>query len=143
MRRFIGLIAAIVLILGTVSVCYGQTSPGNVAEPAYVGTAVHVEKFTVASGGLSTAVAYTMPKNESSYDKVIINIKIAKATTGTVVYDKSFTTYYDSIRDWFRVSKDYQLPSKGTYSMDATYKCYKNGKLIETIKGATKISSYQ
>lgn len=143
MRRFISLLIAMALIMGTVSVCYGQTSPGNTVEPAYIGTAVHVEKFTVASGGLSTSVAYILPKSSTSYDKVTINIKIAKATTGTVYYDKTFTTYYDSVRGWFRVSKDYQLPSKGTYSMDATYKCYKGGTLIETITGVTRVDSYQ
>ncbi|MGC2872595.1 hypothetical protein ACDL92_04780 [Ihubacter sp. mB4P-1] len=142
MRRIISLLLVLILVLSTATLCYGQTSPVNPIEPAYVGTAMHVESFKI-NDGVSTSVAYILPKTKTSFDKVTINIKIAKATTGVVYYDKTFTTYYDSIRGWFHVSKDYTLPSKGTYSMDATYKCYKDGKLIETIKGATKISSYQ
>lgn len=143
MRRFVGFLLILIISFSTVSLSYGQTGSENVVEPAYVGTSLHTEKFNVDSDGLSTSVAYLVPKSETSFDKVVINIKIAKATTDEVCYNKTFTTYYDSIRGWFRVSKNYTLPSKGVYSMNATYKCYKNGKLIETIKGATVIKGYQ
>lgn len=141
MRRFISLLLVIVMVLGTASLCYGQTAPVNPIEPAYVGTGMHTESFKIVDG-VSTSTAYLVPKTETSFDKVTINIKIAKATTGTVYYNKTFTTYYNDVRGWFYVSKDYQLPSKGTYSMDATYKCYKNGSLIETVKGATVVKGY-
>lgn len=142
MRRIISLFLVLILVLSTATLCYGQTSPVNPIEPAYVGTGMHSESFTI-NGGVSTSTAYLMPKRSDSFDKVTINIKITKATTDIVYYNKTFTTYYDSVRDWFRVSKDYTLPSKGTYRMDSTYKCYKDGKLIETIKGATIVKGYQ
>lgn len=142
MRKFISLLLVVGVVLSTASMCYGQTSNVRPAEPAYVGTGMHTESFKILDG-VSTSVAYLVPKTATSFDKVTINIRIEKATTGTVYYNKTFTTYYNDIRGWFRVSKDYKLPSKGTYSMDATYKCYKNGKLIETVLGETMIKGYQ
>lgn len=142
MKSKICYLLIIVMIFMCTSLCFGETIESEDNTPKYIETLLHMESFRNNSAGKLNAEASLTPMRTSSFDKVVITIKIQKESTSTVVYNKSFTTTYDKIRDRFFVSASYAPTAKGVYSMDATYKCYKSGKLIETIKGVTRAASY-
>lgn len=131
-----------IFLLSNISICFGQAVENRDVSPKYIGTVMHTELFKMDSNGEFRTETSLYPKYDTSYDKVVISIKITRNATDTVVYNKTFTTVYNEIRDWFSVSTTYNTAIKGLYSMDATYKCYKDGKLIETIKGVTKTAIY-
>lgn len=142
MRRCIALFCMVIFMFTSSGFCYGATVSEPSVEPAYVGTFVHAESFTEGSGASLIPKVYLTPKSEDSFDKVVIRLQIVKATTGAECYDKSFTTYYNATRKWFMKTVTFTAPSKGTYRLNTTYKCYKDGKLIETIKGVARTATY-
>ncbi|MEY8367323.1 hypothetical protein AALA24_01015 [Anaerovoracaceae bacterium 42-11] len=141
LRKLLSLCIIIMLFTST-SLCFGETRSEEGIEPKFVGTFLHIESFTEGSGATLVPKAILKPKEDNSFDKVIINIKIKKVSTGTEYFNKSFAPHYDTVRNWYCATTDFTAPSKGTYRMDSTYKCYKGGKLIETLKGDPKTATY-
>ena len=142
MRRFIALICMVMFLFTSSGVCYGATASEPSVEPAYIGTFIHAEAFSEGIGANLIPKVYLTPKSADSFDKVVIRLQIVKATTGVEYYDKSFTTYYNATRKWFMKTVTFTAPSKGTYRLNTTYKCYKDGELIETIKGVARTATY-
>lgn len=143
MKKIISLCCISMMMFISTSFCFGQEQgiAADSISPKYIGTFLHIESFT-SSGAILTPETILKPKEETSFDKVIINIRIKKVTTGTEYYNKNFTTYYDTVRNRFYATTNFVAPSKGAYRMDSTYRCYKNGELIETIKGDVKSTTY-
>ena len=142
MKKIAVLICIIAVYCATSLVCYGTTNIDDKGESRYVGTFVHSESFTKGSGATLIPKVYLTPKADDTFDKVIIKFQIVKLSTGTEHYNKSFTTYYNDTRSWFSATTNFTAPSRGTYQLNTTYKCYKNGKLIETIKGVARTATY-
>ena len=142
MKKLMMLICMMTIICASTTFGYGAVVQEPSVEPAYIGTFVHSESFTEGTGAALIPKVYLKPKTADSFDKVVIRLQIVKTSTGTEYYDKSFTTYYDSTRRWFMKTVTFTAPSKGTYRLNTTYKCYKDGDLIETIKGVAKTATY-
>ena len=52
----------------------------------------------------------------------------------TQVYNKTYDATWSNVSKSYSTTKNYQLGKAGRYTFRATYKCYKNGSLLETIK---------
>lgn len=141
MKKLLSL-CVIIMLFASTSLCYGQETFEEGIEPKYVGTFYHIESFADNSGATLIAEAILKPKEENSFDKVVINIQIKKVTTGKEYLNKNFTTYYDTLRNRFYAKTSFTAPLKGTYRMNTIYKCYKSGKLIETINGEPRVATY-
>ena len=71
-------------------------------------------------------------------DKVVITAKVRNYMSDSIVHQSTMTTYYDNLKNEFKCQGDCTGPSVGPYYVDVTYKCYKNGTLLETITGQTE-----
>lgn len=140
MRKFV--VCLLLIFITSCSFCFATTETNDEIEPRYIGTFYHSESFTAGSGATLIPKVYLKPKYETSFDKVVIKLRITKVSTGTEYYNRSFTTYYDDVRNWFAVTSSFTAPSRGQYKLKTTYKCYKSGTLIETIEGVTKYATY-
>lgn len=109
----------------------------SIVEPMYVATQSQIAIFTISSKGLATMNVSLIPFTKNSLDRVNVTLNI-KNSSGTSVYNKSYDTSWSSISASFKLTKEYQLSKSETYEFQATYKCYKNGSLIETIKSEFK-----
>ncbi len=136
------LVLTMVLLSATASFAAEPTErDDSVATPMYVGTSSHSALFTISSTGLSKMSVSLSPFTTTTFDKVTVNLSI-KNSSGTSVYNKTFSMPWSSIYARFKLEKEYQLSKKGTYEFQATYKCYKNNTLIETIKSGKQLKSY-
>lgn len=142
MKKRILSVCMIIIVLVSCTFCYSATVFADTIEPRYVGTFLHSESFTKGSGAELIPSVYLKPNSEDTFDRVVIRLKITKTSTSTVCYNQSFTTYYNATRKWFSKSVTYTAPSKGEYKLNTTYKCYKDGVLIETINGVEKTLVY-
>lgn len=145
MKKSMSCLLIIVLLSMSTVFCFGASIDKNVGEsivPMFVGTFSHSEVFKKNTAGVLYAETALTPKEKGSFDKVVITIKITKISSGTVVYNKSFTTSYSDIRNRFFKSVTYTPSTRGAYLMEAKYKCYKNSKIIETLNGVPISASY-
>lgn len=110
-------------------------------EPMYVATHSQSATFKISSKGLATMNVSLIPFTKTSLDRVNVTLNI-KNSSGASVYNKSYDTSWSSISASFKLTKEYRLSKSGTYEFQATYKCYKNGSLIETIKSNSILKSY-
>lgn len=132
----------ILVILVSCVLTHSTLAFADTIEPKYIGTFYHGESFTEGSGNELIPSVYLKPNSKDTFDKVVIKFKITKVSTGDVCYNKSFTTYYNESQKRFSKTITFSAPSKGTYRLATTYKCYKDGTLIETINGVTKTATY-
>lgn len=143
MRKMMTIIFVLLMVFLLTSNCYAATSSGGETEinPCYVGTKSHTEIFNISSSGVATMNVALAPFNTTTIDEVKATLVI-KNSSGTNVYNKTYNLPWNSLYASFKVIKEYQLPEKGTYSFRVTYKCYKNGSLIETIKSSSIFKTY-
>lgn len=97
--------------------------------------------FTISSSGNATMEASLVPKDNNAIDKVEVTFVITDSSDN-VIYNKTHTAAWSSLRAEYRLSKDYQLQQKGAYFLNVTMKCYKNEKLLETVNCGSKLASY-
>ena len=142
MRRIMTLALMLMLIVSTGTVSYAASiDDGGELDLQYIGVTDHTETFLE---GLNMKVNYSatiVPKNENALDKVVVTFKVIHYINGNTVHQETVTTYYDEYKDQFKAQGSGTVPTIGTYYLDVTYKCYKNGTLIETITGQSKLLS--
>lgn len=109
--------------------------------PYYVGTQTTNEIFNISSSGVASMTTSLTPKKSVGVDEVKVTLKIKNAS-GVVKYNKTYTATWSDLYGAFRLSKTYQLPGSGSYQFQATYKCYKDGSLLETINSGSILDSY-
>lgn len=134
MKRIKSILIVVICVIMTTSVCYAETKVvGNeIVSPYYLVTKKTVEVFSINSSGVASMTASLSPMSKDEVDKVKITL-IIKKSNGTSVYSKTYDASWSNLHADYRLTKTYQLPSKGIYSFNAVYKCYKNNNLIETI----------
>lgn len=142
MKKKVFFACMILMVFASCTFSYGETAFADTGESRYIGTAVHSESFTRGSGAELIPNVYLMPNSKDTFDKVVIRLKITKTSTDAVCYNQSFTTYYNETRKWFSKTITFTAPSRGKYRLNTTYKCYKDGNLIETISGVAKTVTY-
>ena len=138
MKKTMIVICILVLVLSSFSVGFAaeMDKAENEEETArFVGTHAHVDTLTISSSGYATMLAELIPKTSTSIDKVVVTIKL-KSPNGTNVYNKSHNATWSQTYFEYQVDAYKQLTTKGEYTMYVTYKCYKDGSLIETISGS-------
>ena len=123
-------VLAIVLLVGAL----GMAEAAEIA-PLYA--AVNDAKILLSISKDGTAEAYisVMPKNKDAIDYVSVNtFIIKKSTASTVKTWKNFRVEQNPNTGKFNFYETYQLTAKGTYYLDVkSVKCYKNGKIVDTI----------
>lgn len=144
MKKMVMTVFTVVMILLSSMNCFAAIPTerdDSVVEPMYVATQSQTAMFTISSKGLATMNVSLMPFNKSTLDKVNVTLNI-KNSSGTSVYNKSYDMTWSNIYGSFKLTKEYQLSKSGTYEFQATYKCYKNNSLVETIKSTKILKSY-
>lgn len=98
-------------------------------------------KFDIASNGTATMKGLLTPKTSTAIDEVKVTFTIDKSS-GSNVYNKTWNASWSDLFGGYKEEQEYQLPSKGTYILSTKFKCYKNGKLIETVYGDDVTKAY-
>jgi len=130
-------ICMVILVFSSFSLCFANVED-NVYEkisPRFIGTFMHLEKLSIDSKGYASTAAILEPKTETSIDEVKVTITLKKID-GTLIRKKTYDATWSQTYFQFQVSDGKQLVDKGSYYIDVTYKCYKDGKLLETITGS-------
>lgn len=142
-KIFTAVLILFMLVLSTVN-CFAAVSSDDVSEisPQYVVTSYHTEEFTVSNSGMVFMKGRLEPVSSDAVDQVEVTLTI-KNEAGTAVYNKTYDATWSSVDKIYSVAKNCQLGEAGRYTFRATYKCYKNGSLIETIKSDPLYKSYR
>ena len=137
MRKAIITVCILTLILSSFSMSFAATADEatEVEQLRFVGTLSHSEGLSISSSGKASMLATLIPKSETSIDEVEVTIKL-KHTDGTTVLNKTYDAEWSDTYFQFRVYDSKNLTKTGLYTMSVTYKCYKNGSLIETLTGS-------
>ncbi len=144
MKKIIMLVLVLAMFLLSSMACFAAVPTerdDSEIEPMYVATQSQSATFTISSKGLATMDVSLAPLSSTTIDKVNVTLSI-KNSSGKSVFNKSYDMTWSSISMRFKLSKEYQLSQNGTYEFQATYKCYKNNSLIETIKSSSILKSY-
>lgn len=136
------LIFCICIIVAT-SCGYAETIYGDAGSiaPYYVTTRSTSEVFIINSTGNASMTATLKPLNNNMIDQVKMTLCIKKIG-GNVVYNKTFNGIWSNLFSEYNLTKTYQLPSRGTYTFNVIYKCYRNNTLVETITTDYVMDSY-
>lgn len=143
MKKIVTIVSLVLMILLSTTVCFAAISLDEVTDitPKYVGTQLHSENFSINSDGLATMNVSLKPLSTTTIDEVKVTLVI-KNSLGTNVYNKTYDMEWSSLYGSFKTIKEYRLSANGVYEFQATYKCYKNNSLLETIKSSTILKSY-
>lgn len=137
MRKTICIICIMVMVFSSFALCFADVIGSNVEQvsPRFVATFMHRETLTISSKGYATMTAQLQPKSATSMDEVKVTMTLKK-TDGTLIRKKTYDAVWSETAFQFQVSDNKQLSDKGSYYVDMTYKCYKNGTLLETLNGS-------
>lgn len=80
-------------------------------------------------------------RDKDLVDEVKMTFKITKLG-GAIVYNKTFNAQWSRIKGSYEVLKKFDVKKTGSYRFNFTAKCYKNGKLIETINCSPLSDTY-
>lgn len=138
MKKTIGVVIVLLTVLICTNMSYGDALA---AQPYYVGTKSHNELFNISDSGKATMNVALSPLSSASMNEVKVTLTI-KNSSGTKVYNRTYNMPWNSVYGKYKLTKEYQLPNSGTYSFQATYKCYKNNTLLETINTKSIYKSY-
>ena len=131
-KRKIILSAVLAIIL-----LFGALGIAEAAEIAPLYAAVNDAKIllSIAKDGTAEAYISVMPKNKDAIDYVSVNACIMKRSTASSVKTwKNLRVEQNPNTGKFNFYETYKLTAKGTYYLDVkSVKCYKNGKIVDTI----------
>lgn len=137
MKKIICTVCMVIFILSSVSTCFADIEDNDIQqiEPRFVGTFLHMERLSISSSGYATTTARLEPKSEDSIDEVKVTMTLKKID-GTLIRKKTYDAVWSQTYFEFQAADHKQLTDKGAYYLDVTYKCYKDGKLLETLTGS-------
>lgn len=144
MKKIKMLVLILVMFLLSATICFAASSTeveNSIVQPMYVATQSHTETFTISTNGLAKMNVELAPFSKTTLDRVNVTLSI-KSSSGTSIYNKSYDMTWNSVYARFKLTKEYQLHKNGTYEFQATYKCYKNNSLVETIKSNRFLKTY-
>lgn len=144
MKKFVMAITILVMVLGSTLGCFAAVPTDyddSQVNPMYVATQSHAEIFKISSKGLAKMDVALTPFSKTTLDKVNVTFVI-KNSAGTSVYNKTYDVPWSSLYAKFTIMKEYQLSKSDIYEFQATYRCYKNNSLVETIKSSKLLKSY-
>ncbi len=143
MKKTITIMLLLLMLFSLTGNCFAATysGGGTEEEPYYVGTKSHTEIFNISSSGVATMNVALVPLSATTIDEVEATLVI-KNSSGTNAYNKTYNLPWNNLYESFKIIKEHQLSKKGTYSFRVTYRCYKNGLLVETIKSTSIFKNY-
>lgn len=141
MRKLIIFMMLIIVLIPSTGISHAAAIKDDTIDLQYIGTSKHMESISSELGMNLSFFGKLVPKSEDSYDRVKVTFKIVNFVTNTTVHSESMEMTYDDIFHFYIAESDCTAPMTGTYYLEATYKCYKNGDLIETIIGQSKLLS--
>ncbi len=142
MKRILQMGIVLLVIVIFSANAFAAVKPTETAELNYICVKEYGTKFTIDSDGTATMRGILLPKTSTAVDEVKVTFTIDKLS-GTNVYNKTWNASWNSVFEEYKAEKNYKLPSKGTYILSTKFKCYKNGKLVETISGGNISKSYR
>lgn len=146
MRKIKCIFLALCICFLSLNVCFAAENTGQDWEavpikPTYEKVNDIDVSFKIGSDGTATMKSTVKPLGSSGIDKVDVTFKISKID-GTVIYNRTFQAPYNQTLKRFECLKTFDLNRRGNYRLNATVKCYKNGKLIETINCSPLSDTY-
>ena len=99
------------------------------------------ESFSIDSNGNATMQGMLFLRDRDLVDEVKMTFKITKLG-GAIVYNKTSIAQWSRIKGSYEVLKKFDVKKTGSYRFNLTAKCYKNGKLIETINCSPLSDTY-
>ena len=132
MRKVISLGLAVMLILGLslVPVYAALPDDGGVVVPMW-NTARNADAILSISGsGTANCSVTVSPTSSSSIDAITAWVQLKN---GSGVLQKGWNGTMTKSGTDFTFRNSHQLTASGTYYLDVTLYCYKNGSLVETI----------
>lgn len=124
--------------------CYAEgTDCGRDLEikPMYESAVSVKTRLNINSNGVAEMVCILEPEKGAKLDRVTFNMVIAKAD-GTIFFNKSFNASYESSSGRYVVNKTFKLTRRGNYQLRVSAQCYRDGKIVETIKAPTAKDTY-
>lgn len=146
MRKLKSIFLVLCICISSLSVCFAAENTGQDQEavpikPAYEKIDDVDISFKINTDGTAAMKSSVKPINSVDIDKVNVTFKISKID-GTVAYNRTFQAPYNQRLKKFECLKTFDLNRRGNYRLNATVKCYKNGKLIETINCSPLSDTY-
>ena len=141
MRKLIIFMMLILVLIPSTGISHAAAIKDSTIDLQYIGTSKHMESISSKLGMNLSFFGQLVPKSEDSYDRVKVTFKIVNFVTNTTVHSEFMEMTYDDLFHFYFAESDCTAPMTGTYYLEATYKCYKNGDLIETIIGQSKLLS--
>ena len=143
MKKIICLLLTAMVIIASSALCFAATDmpSGSEITPSYVTTGGGQAAFSINSSGIASLKGYFPPRVIGIVDKVDVNF-LVKSSSGTTVVNSTVNC------KWNTATKDYigsysgRLPGKGKYMLYTTFYCYREGKLLETVKVDAVVKSY-
>ena len=114
-----------------------ETNSGGIA-PCYNGVSYVTSSMAINDQILSYSVD-VVPFTDASIDRVHIEAELR--TLGGRV-DKTYDEDLEKFTDMYIFQKRRSVSVEGTYFLKYTLTCYKNGKVIDTIRETTKTATY-
>ncbi len=139
-RKLLAVFMAIVTILSGFSVqAYAEENDPNTIAPCYSGVSSVTSFMDIEDDCILVYSLEVIPFTSSSLDRVHIEAEL-KTLGGRVekTYDEDLTKY----TRLYTFSKRRAVSEEGTYFLEYTLTCYKNGKVIDTISKTTKTATY-
>lgn len=135
--KFLASFIAVVMVLTSVVVCFAGSSS---IQPRYVESST-VKADLILSGTTANVSAKVNPVAQNRLDSVSITVSLINSKTKETVKTWNKTLSMSITKD-FRYENSVKLTAKGKYYTKAVAKCYKGGKLIETISAESKVQTY-
>lgn len=134
MRRVLTAMLMLLIIASSITAGYAAVvDDGESLKPKYVGAADHSESIIKGMGLKVNYSGTIIPKNATVLDKVVMTFKVRNYVTDGIANQETVTAYYDETKNQFKGQGSCSVPTIGTYYLEVTYKCYKNGSLVDTI----------
>jgi len=142
MKRILqcSIVFLVIIILSTSA--FAAEKPTEPVDLNYVYAKECFTIFSIDSDGMATMEGTIKPKTSTVIDEVKVTFTIDKLS-GSNVYNKTWNASWSVLFGGYKEEQEYQLPRKGAYILHTTFKCYKNGKLIETISGNDVTKTYR
>lgn len=142
MRKVVIILSFVLCLLFSTTVVLAGTDITTKEEPIngseYVTTDRIVTAIDILSGNAACETTLKLkPGQDVDYAQVTAYIK--KSTGSTV---KTFNEKVYPTAGRITWSDSHKLASRGTYYLQVIVKCYRNGKLIETLKETSKMDTY-
>lgn len=119
-----------ILMLISVSV-YAECNEGIVVNPDYIGANSYMNNFSIDNTGRATMDGKLYPKSSNVMDKVSISFRLINSSSETVF--NTTVTVLNKTNGAYCAVRTFNVENRGIYKLKVTYKCYKNGVLLETI----------